>query len=233
MPQVYGWEHIIYLTIVIGIMITLFILIKKYVKEEKQVILSIKITGVALLIAIVWNRLSICLTRDHWNFLPDSFCGTTSLALSLSAIFLKKDHKIFHCVAYLGLLGGSLTLIYPDFIGQADSIFYPMTISGLIHHTISVFIVILMLKTGFLKPQLRKWYLLPLGLSGYMTYGIFLITVLNYDNALYIYEPILSGTKLNWFVLGIIFLTMHAVFLTIWEYAQKYKFTNNLGEAND
>jgi hypothetical protein len=218
MPQVYGWEHLIYLTIVIGFMTIAFYTIRKYVKKELTLTILIKITGFLLLAAILWNRYSISYYRDGFNyFLPDSFCGMTSLVLSLSAIFCRKDHKIFHCTAYIGLFGGLLTLIYPDFIDQNESFFYPMTISGLIHHTLMVFLVLMMLMMGYVKLKLSNWPVLPLGMCLYMTYGIFLITVLDYKDAMYIYEPILPHTLLNWFVLGILFLVIYTIFLFIWD----------------
>lgn len=224
MPEVFGWEHFTYLIVVVVIMTVLLFLIKKYVKEEKEIEKIVRWAGVLLFAAIAWNRLSICLLRDGWgNLLPGSFCGATSLILSISAISFKKNSAIFHCIAYMGLLGGLLTLIYPDFIGQADSIWYPMTISGLMHHTIMTFLVLLMLLTGYLKPELKKWYLLPLGVCVYMTYGLFLITMLDYGDAMHIFSPILDGTNLDWFHLGLIYLPVHAVSLLAWEFFSKRK----------
>lgn len=224
MPHVYGIEHFLYLFVVLILYTLGFYFIKKYIKTEKQVSFVIKAIGVLLLLSIIWNRISIAILRDGWdNLLPATFCGATSLALSLSAIFLRKDHPVFHSVAFIGFLGGLITLIYPDFIGQSDSIFYPMTISGLWHHTVMVFLVLVMIWKGYLVPTKKKWYLLPLGLAVYMMYGIFLITELGYNDAMYIYEPILEGTKLNWFVLGVIFLPYHFIFVSGFDYFRSRK----------
>jgi len=218
MPHVYGPEHFIYLATVIILMAGGFWLIHHYVKTEKQIRLVIRITGGLLLLMIVWNRISIAVLRDGFGeLLPGSFCGTSSLALALSALFLKKDHPVFHCVAFIGLLGGLITLAYPDFIGQADSIFYPMTISGLAHHTVMVFLALVMITTGYVKPKLSKWYMSFLGLSLYLTYGLFLVQVFNYGDAMYIEEPILEGTGMYWYVLALIYLPFHAIFLSVWQ----------------
>jgi membrane protein implicated in regulation of membrane protease activity len=96
-----------------------------------------------------------------------------------------------------------------------------MTISGLVHHTVTFYLVFLMLKSGYLKPELKKWHLLPIGLSIYMVYGLFLVTVVGYGDAMYIYHPILEGTFLDWDVLGVIFLLLHFLFLCLWELTQK------------
>ena len=36
-----------------------------------------------------------------------------------------------------------------------------------------------------------------------MSYGLFLITVLDFNDAMYIYKPVLPGTLFNWFGLGL------------------------------
>lgn len=221
MPQIFGWEHLTYVAIVTVVMISLFYWMQSFDEAKNQ--RMIKITAVLLLLAIIWNRVSITQKNGITALLPDSYCGTSSLCLALITLTLRKDHPALHSVAYVGLIGGFLTLIYPDFIGQHHSIFYPMTISGLLHHTISVFLVMIMLKTGYLKPKLKKWYLLPIGLSFYLSYGIFLITIVGLNDAFYIYQPVLENTPFNWFVLGIILLPTHVVILYLWERVEKLR----------
>jgi len=143
------------------------------------------------------------------------------LVFSLSALIFKKNSNIFHCLVYCGLLGGTLTLAYPDFIGQSDSIWYPMTISGLVHHTVMLFLGILMIRTGYMKPELKKWYILPIGLSFYMSFGLFLITYLGYNDAIQIYTPVLEDTPLDWLVLGVLFMSLVALFQILWGRLEK------------
>ncbi|MFP4187483.1 MAG: hypothetical protein ACLFSU_04845, partial [Acholeplasmataceae bacterium] len=214
MPKIYGTEHILYLLISVILAVILYRFIISRIPDERSSSRIIRILGLFLLAAIIWNRLSITLDdRDLSEFFPGTFCGASSLFLSLGAMTLKRNSSFFHSVAFLGLYGGMTTLIYPDFIGQSDSIFYSRTISGLVHHTIMVFLVIMMIRLGFLEPELRKWHLFPIGLSFFMIYGLFLITELGYDDAMLIHRPILSGTHLNWFVLGIMILTLHGIVL--------------------
>ncbi|HAX03170.1 MAG: hypothetical protein A2Y45_07035 [Tenericutes bacterium GWC2_34_14] len=218
MPTIYGVEHVTYLIIVISLMILTTWFIKRHIKTEKQLRLIIRVIGILLLIAITWNRISVSMLRSGFDeILPGTFCGTSSLFLAISAITLKKNHVVFHTLIYVGLLGGLLTLFYPEFIGQGATFFYPMTISAMIHHTLMVYLALLMLFTGYVKPALKHWIILPIGLSFYMIYGLFLITELNYNDAMYIYHPILEGTPLNWFVLGMLFLIVHVIFLWVWD----------------
>jgi len=217
MPTVYGIEHLLYLTAVALIGGAVLFFVKKHVTTERGVDSAVRILGAVLLAAIVWNRLSIAITRgDFSGLLPGSFCGASSLALAVAAITLKRNHVVFHCIAYVGWVGALITQLYPDFIGQGPTIWYPMTISGLTHHSVMFLLVTMMVMTGFLKPDPKKWIALPLGLSVYMVYGLFLITVLGYGDAMYIYHPILSGTPLNWIVLGPIFFALQGLFLLAW-----------------
>lgn len=217
-PKVFGISHILYLlvSIVIGVLLILFV--KKRVKTERGLNLTIKILGGLLLVSLLANRFSVSIQSDGFKyFLPASYCGLSSIALGLISIFMKKDNKLLHTVGYTGLLGGIMTLIYPDFIGQGSTIFYPMTITGLLHHTITVYIVVLMLMTGYIKPDLKKWHILPIGLSFYVMYGVFLVHVIGYEDSMYIVKPILDGTIFYWYVIGIIFLIAHFLFLYVWE----------------
>ncbi len=222
MPEIYGTEHVFYLTVVFSLMVLAFGILRKRVKTEKGLERTIRILGGILLASIVWNRLSIAILRDGWDsLLPGSFCGLTSLALSVSALIFRKNSPVFHCLAYCGILGGLVTLAYPDFIGQAPTIWYPMTISGLWHHTLMLFLGAFLLASGYVRPELRKWHYLPIGLSFYICVGLFEITQLGYSDAMEIFNPILSGTPLNWFVLGCLFLPVHALFLFVWGVAAK------------
>jgi hypothetical protein len=215
MPKVFGYEHVTFLVVFIIFMsLSLSWSIKKF-REGKDMATYFKIGGACLLFAIIWNRISIAIgTEDVMAILPDSFCGLSSLALALGLILLRKDHPYFHSVAYMGLIGGIITLIYPDFISQSDSVFYQMTISGLIHHALVTWLAISMIVHRYINPSWSMWHWFPIGLSFYMSYGLFLVTILNLENAMLINEPILPGTPLNWFVMGILVFIVHALLLT-------------------
>ena len=216
MPQIFGIEHLVYLIITVPATVALLVFYTRKSADTRLIDHVVRTSGAVLLVAITVNRLSIAwLDADFGKIMPGTFCGASSLALALGAVFLKRNHPFFHCVAYIGLLGGLITLVYPDFIGQADSVFYPKTITGLLHHSIIVFLALFMVSTGYVKPELKKWHYLPIGLSIYMAYGLFLITMLGYDDAMLIHRPILEGTPLNWFVMGVLVVSLHVVFLLI------------------
>jgi len=217
MPHVFGIEHALYILVSLIVGVVMYKTIVRVASTDAKKVRAIRIIGGVLLAAIIWNRLSIAITRDNFeSLLPGTFCGASSLFLSLGALLLRKNSPYFHCVAFVGLYGGLTTLIYPDFIGQSDSVFYQMTISGLVHHTVMVFLFVMMVRLGFLVPDLKKWIYFPTGLAFYMVYGLFLITKLGYGDAMLIHEPILEGTPLDWLVMGVIALSLHGGFLGVW-----------------
>jgi predicted benzoate:H+ symporter BenE len=114
-------------------------------------------------------------------------------------------------------------MIYPDFIGQAQSIFYPLTISGLLHHSVSLYLSVLMIVTGFFQPTIRKFYIFPLGMSFYMTYGVFLMDCVGLEEAMYIHEPLIEGTIFTWYFVGFLICVITAVLLLMWEFIKTRK----------
>lgn len=222
MPKLYGIEHILYLVVWILIGAVSLYFIKKKVKDEKTINLIVKGVGVLLLIAIIWNRAAIAMVgKNPLKLLPESFCGTSSLVFSLAIIFDKKDNIVLHGVAYMGVSGRIITLLYPDFIGQAASIFHSRTISGLIHHTLMIYLFMLITLTKYFRPTYKKWYAVVLVGTSFITYGLLLIKVLGFSDAMQIENPILGETKLCWYALGGIFLLVYALFITLWELLTK------------
>ena len=138
---------------------------------------------------------------------------------------MKKDNFVYHSIGYLGLLGGAITLLYPDFIGQSTSVFYLPTISGLIHHTVMLFLVILLFVTKQFNPTIKKYHYLPLGLCVVMTFGL-AIYELCYEKyglgAMEIGSEFIEGTGLTWIVVGLIFITLHAISLSILSFLYPY-----------
>jgi hypothetical protein len=221
MPQIFGWQHIVYLLVCILVGAGTIVLIKLKVKEEKHIDYIVKGVGGVLLCLLVWNRILLAVHNGILGIIPNTFCGLTSLLFALAAIFLKRGNIAYHCLVYISIWGCLLTMIYPDFIGQAESIFYPLTISGLLHHSVSLYLSILMIVTGFFKPTLRKFYAFPIGLSLYMTYGVFLEDCVGLEEAMYINEPLIEGTIFTWYFVGVLMMIITIAILATYEYIQK------------
>ena len=96
-PELFGIEHILYILISTTITVVSLILAKKYAKSEKSQTIFLKAIAVCLFISILTNRLSQVFRYDdaRWYLIiPDSFCGMTSLVLSL-AVYLEKETTMF------------------------------------------------------------------------------------------------------------------------------------------
>ena len=183
-----------------------------------------KVIGGLLFCCVLWNWTTLAVKNSNaLNLIPDTFCGISSVILSLSMLIGGKDNKFFHFICYLGFVGGLVTVVYPDFIGQSDSIFYPATISGLLHHTVMLYAIVLMIITKYFVPTIKKWYILPLGLCCIMTLGIFEITVLDFGDAMQIFKPILPDTPLYWWFCGLLLLPAAYIAMVIFEYFNVWK----------
>lgn len=228
MPQVFGWQHIVYLLVFVAIAAVSLFFIKKYCVNKSSLIIAVKTTAALLLALIAWNRICIVISSDDlFMIIPNTFCGTTSFVFALAALLFKQDHPTLHCFVYCGFIGGLITIIYPDFLSQNQSFFYPNTISGLLHHSVSLYLAVLMLVTGWIKPNLSKWKYFPIGLAFMMVYGLFLLTASgrlddpNYD-AMYIKHPLLEGTPFTWYFVGALLLLLHVIFLLCMTYIPEY-----------
>lgn len=63
--NIFGWQHFVYLAIFITLTTIGLICAKKFAKTERTQYILIKIIGVALLLSILANRLSITLCSSN------------------------------------------------------------------------------------------------------------------------------------------------------------------------
>lgn len=225
-PKLFGLEHIIYIVLstIIGVIFLLWA--NKYVKDDKHKVLVLKSLAILLFISIMTNRLSQVFRYDDTRWyciIPDSFCGMTSLVLSIGVLFGKKDNGILHFVWLLGLFGGISTVIYATFVGQGPSIFYLPTISGLVHHSFSAILVVALFMFKYINVTYKKWYYTLFGFTCYLTVGAFLMHVFNMSDAFHIVEPLLPSTPLTAWVMAPMYAVAYALILFIFEIVRKRK----------
>lgn len=223
-PQIFGWQHLTFLAIFIVISVISLYFIKRYAKSTKSQDIIVRCVGVLLFACILWNRISIVLKNgDALDLIPSSFCGLSSLVLSLTVIFGKRNNNVLHFVLYVAFVGDLLTLCYPDFIGQNASFFYNPTISGLLHHAVGLYLCILLELIGWFIPNYKKWPNLVIGFMAYITLGTFLIHVLNFGSAFYIDNPILDGTPLTVWVIAPVFGVGYVLYMVALELLRRRK----------
>lgn len=225
-PQLFGIEHILYILISTTITVVSLILAKKYAKSEKSQTIFLKTIAVCLFISILTNRLSQVFRYDdvRWYLvIPDSFCGMTSLVLSLAVLFGKRNNDVLHFVWLLGLFGGISTTIYASYIGQSDSVFYLPIISGLLHHSFSTFMVIALLMFNQIEITYKKWYCTLFGFTSYLTIGAFLMHTFNMSDAFHIAEPLIPDTPLTCWVMAPMYAVGYALVLFVVEFFRNRK----------
>ena len=225
-PQLFGIEHILYIVITTVVAVVGLLLAKKYATSEKAQTLVVKGIAAALFVAIMANRLSQVFRYDtvRWYcIIPDSFCGMTSLVLSLAVLLGKKDNVALHFVWLLGIFGGVSTVIYATFLDQDISFFYLPTISGLLHHSLSAITVVALFLFKQIRITYKKWYCTLFGFTCYLTVGAFLMHTFGMSDAFHIAEPLLPGTPLTAWVMAPMYAAAYAAILFIVEIVRKKK----------
>ena len=225
-PQLFGIEHILYIIITTLIAGAGLLLAKKFAKTERSQRLVLLSLAALLFVAIMTNRLSQVFRygQVRWYcIIPDSFCGMTSLVLSLAVLFGKKDNHVLHFAWLLGLFGGIATVIYATFLDQDLSFFYLPTISGLLHHSLSATLVVALLMFRQIDITYKKWYCTFFGLTTYMTLGAFLMHTFGMSDAFHIAEPLISGTSLTAWVMAPMYAVGYGLVLLAVELVKRKK----------
>ena len=227
MEKTFGGLHLIYLGLDVGVMILSNIILKKKKVNEKTINLIIKIEGIIWFLAILLNRIFVTYNdvvaeaRDGYtwlNLFPNTFCGLCSLVLSLTVIFGKKDNFIFHSLGYLGLVGGLVTMIYPDFL-DSQAFVDPRSITGLLHHTFMTGVMIKVLIFGGMKPSINKWSYFILGLCVVTSIGVIELDVFGFKKAMQINQPLISSLPVltSWYIVYLVMIIAHFIFLVLYE----------------
>lgn len=218
--NVFGSVHLIYLAITLPLSCAGLFLAKKYARSERAQSIVLKSLAALLLLWILINRLSQVFRYDtvRWEqIIPESFCGMTSLVLSLSMLFGKKDNPVYHFVWMLGAVGALITIVNPSFLDQGPTVFYLPTISGLLHHSISLVAVAALFLFDQIHITYKKWYCTLFGFTAYLTVGAFQMSVLGLSDAFHIVEPILQDTCLTAWVMAPMYAVGYAIVLAMAE----------------
>ena len=225
-PQLFGIEHILYIVITAVISAICLLLCRKYAVTEHAQKNILKILAALLLVAITTNRLSQVFRYDQarwYCIIPDSFCGMTSLVLSLGVLLGKKNNNTLHFTWLLGLFGGIATVIYATFIDQDISFFYLPTISGLLHHSLSATLAVALLMFHYIDITYKKWYCTFFGFTAYLTVGAFLMHTFNMSDAFHIAEPLIPGTILTAWGMAPMYAVGYGLVLLIAEIVKRKK----------
>lgn len=225
-PQVWGREHLIYIAVSMLTALTVCTLMKKFAKTRKIGGIVVKVSAGILFLIIFTNRMALVYEYGDPNWMElitDSFCSTSSYVLALAILLGKSNNNVLHFIWLVALGGGTITTFYPNFIGQNPSFLYPPTILGMMHHTWSAIVVVLMLMNGYLTLTYKKWYCTLVGFAAYLAYGAFLMCVLDFDNPFYMTAPAIDGTVFTAWVIAPIYAAVYALILLMVELFRRRK----------
>ena len=226
MLDVFGPVHLVYLIITLSVSAGGLFLAKRYAKSEVSQKIILRSIAALLLAWIIINRLSQVFRYSdvRWEqIIPDSFCGMTSLVLSLAVLFGKRDNHVYHFVWALGLTGSLITIFYPTFLDQGPSLFYLPTISGLLHHSLTLVMVVALFLFDQIYVTYKRWYCTLFGFTAYLTVGAFQIAVLGLSDSFHIFEPMLEGTPLTAWGIAPIYFAAYALVLLAIELFRKHR----------
>ena len=224
--SVFGSVHLIYLAITVPLSCAGLFAAKKFARTERAQRVVLRSLAALLLAWIVINRLSQVFRYDdvRWEqLIPDSFCGMTSLVLSLSVLLGKRDNPVYHFVWMLGAVGAAITVCNPTFLDQGPSVFYLPTISGLLHHSITLVVIAALFLFDQIRITYKRWYCTLFGFTAYLTVGAFQMSVLGLSDAFHIAEPILSNTNLTAWVMAPLYAVGYGAVLLAAELIRRHK----------
>ncbi len=216
--KVFGIEHIIYFIVSIILMVALTLIFRFCVKKDKMHIVMKILAGIGLVLIII-NRIVVSKSRNGTfiDFIPDTYCSMMGFIMPIIVLCFKPNTKVFQYAMFCGMIGGLLTLAYPDFIVYFDDIFNIHPFTGLLYHTNMLFMFIVALFTGYFVPTFKNWTSVLIGLAFMVVAGAFGNTVLGQNNNMYLNAPLISDTIFSWWFVGILFLILYTIIIQIYE----------------
>ena len=204
-PKLYGTEHIVYIVLFFVALAAAVLVTKFALKTGKSKTVFLKCVAGVVFVAILANRISLAVWHDNavW-LLPNSYCGMTSLLLSVFVLFGKPHNRTFDFFFWMESIGGIACVFYPYFIGQGPTVSFVPTFSGLIHHAVGFILCVLLVMCKWFSPSLKMWKAFPIGMCAYTVYGLFLLDVCGMTEAMQIDAPIIAGTPLKWWFILIV-----------------------------
>ena len=224
MPKVFGIEHCLYLLFIIVFFFSLGYALKKNIKEEKNIEYMFRILGFFGLLFIILSRISMSLDRHNFIFLiPDSFCSMTSYLTAISLLCFKKDNILLHVVWLLALVGNFCSLIIPDYLADGPTIFFLPTITALMHHTFTLFEIIMVFVFKYMYLTIKKSWSQIILIILYIGTGLFLVYGLHASDAFYIINPAIINTHLRLWEMIPIYIGLYLIIMITIELVRKHK----------
>lgn len=186
-----------------------------FAKTEKSKVLVIKITAGVLLLATTLSRFIYYDWKPSIvDFLPSSFCSTMGFILPLFVLFCKKDSKTLYFAVFAGFMGGVITVLSGDDIGQQR---FQNTLISYFYHGLMSSLAMLCVAVKYCRPTLNKVPRLFVALCVMVVYGLFTNQVFGFSNNMFLNSPLIDGTILTWWFVGIMFILIAIIVAIVYE----------------
>lgn len=187
-----------------------------FAKSDKSKTYIIKIVAGITLIAVILSRF---IYNDFkptlLDFLPNTFCSTMGFVMPIAVLLCKRDSKTLYYALFAAFMGGIITIFSGDDIGQLR---VGNTIISYLYHSLMATLPILCVALKYCKPTLEKVPRLVVGLSFMICYGAFSNSVLHYSNNMFLNAPLIEGTFLSWWVVGLMMIGIASLIGIIYEW---------------
>lgn len=211
----YGVPHIIMLLCFAFVTALLLIFSCTFAKSEKAKTCVIKIVaGVTLLLVVLSRFIYNDFTPTFLEFLPNTYCNTMGFVMPIAVLLCKKDSKTLYYTLFAAFMGGMITIFSGDDIGQLE---VENTIISYAYHSLMAALFILSVSLKYCKPTLEKLPRLLTGFACMICYGAFSNQVFHFENNMYLNAPLLEGTILSWWLVGLIMIGIATIIAVIYE----------------
>ena len=215
----FGPEHIGYL--ILNVIAFYFGL--KYIKNYDK---AFKILAILQLISIIVCRVTWTIrciyivpveSFNWWGLIPTTVCGMNSVILPLCILFGKKNNILLHYLVYSCILFSLITLIYPSFITE-EYLLEPDVVSSMLHHSFGMFLSMLLIKSKYFIPDIKKWWVFPVSYIIYMGIGCIEVYVFGLPEGMNITYPLFSilPNITSWWGIGILGTIYVVIFILIY-----------------
>lgn len=230
--MLYDTYHILYIVISLAVTAAALILLAR-ISSAKIKTIVLKGIGTAtylLHISILWVDFltnGSASAADNILF-PIYFCNFTMLLLMVVGFIRNKEGVPFRILAtltaYGGVVGGLVTLFYPEFYMWTPDFTSWYILKSFLSHSLMLLGCIYLFVGGFVKIRVDNTLYLAGGLLltlavGLIVNALFAACGLPDPNAMYLQKsPIAEVPFLNGYVIGLLMLALTFIFTAVWEF---------------
>lgn len=200
--HMYNLYHILFIIVFILCLTLQIIITNKRKPGKKEISIYTNILAIIILIGVILIRVSITIfnIKHHINnykwyfFIPDTWCSLVGIVYSLNMLFFKRNENILHYTAFVGFLGGIMTLFFPNFL-NTEFFFHIKSFPSFIYHAAMVLLTVYLIQTGEFIPTMKKSVYFIIGMTLAMIFGFFEKNIMHMEKPMQIDDPFFHNSR--------------------------------------